>query len=49
MCYIRYAILGSLGILLVTVCIGNRTIVDMTLLRYVVPEAFGFNPSIYCV
>ncbi|WP_278923400.1 MULTISPECIES: lipopolysaccharide assembly protein LapA domain-containing protein [Pseudophaeobacter] len=44
--YIRYAILGSLGILLVSVCIANRTIVDLKLLPSAVAELFGINPSI---
>jgi len=44
--YIRYAILGALGILLVSVCIANRTIVSLKLLPDAVAEFVGMNPSI---
>lgn len=44
--YIRYAILGSLGIVLVSVCLANRTIVDLKLLPNAVAELLGMNPAI---
>ena len=44
--YIRYAILGALGILLVSVCIANRSIVALKLLPDAVAEFVGVNPSV---
>lgn len=44
--YIRYAILGALAILLISVCIANRSIVSLQLLPDAVAEIFGLNPSI---
>jgi uncharacterized integral membrane protein len=44
--YIRYAILGSLGIVLVSVCLANRAIVELKLLPSVLEELMGVNPSI---
>ncbi|MEP2715493.1 LapA family protein [Pseudophaeobacter sp.] len=44
--YIRYAVLGTLGILLVSVCVANRSIVELKLLPDAVSEFFGVNPSI---
>lgn len=44
--YIRYAILGALGIVLVSVCLANRTIVELKLLPVAVAELVGVNPSI---
>lgn len=44
--YIRYAILGALGVVLVSVCLANRTIVDLKLLPDAVAELAGMNPSI---
>ena len=44
--YIRYAILGVLGIVLVSVCLANRTIVEIKLLPEAVAELAGMNPAI---
>lgn len=44
--YIRYAILGFLGIVLVSVCLANRTIVDLKLLPNAMAELLGMNPTI---
>ncbi|CUH89513.1 hypothetical protein PH5382_03460 [Phaeobacter sp. CECT 5382] len=44
--YIRYAILGVLGIVLVSVCLANRAIVDLKLLPNAVAELLGVNPAI---
>lgn len=44
--YIRYAILGSLGIVLVSVCLANRAFVDLKLLPSAFAELVGMNPSI---
>jgi NhaP-type Na+/H+ or K+/H+ antiporter len=44
--YIRYAVLGTLGILLVSVCIANRSVISLKLLPEAVAEFVGVNPSI---
>ncbi|EBA18250.1 hypothetical protein RSK20926_11044 [Roseobacter sp. SK209-2-6] len=44
--YIRYAILGILGIALVSVCFANRTVVDLKLLPEALAELAGMNLSI---
>jgi len=44
--YIRYAVLGTLGLLLVSVCIANRSVVALKLLPDAVSEFAGMNPSI---
>jgi len=44
--YIRYAILGALGIVLVSVCFANRTVVDLKLMPDAVAEFAGLNFSI---
>ncbi len=44
--YIRYAFLGLLGILLISVSLANRTIVDLKLMPDAVAELFGLNPGI---
>lgn len=44
--YIRYAILGTLGIVLVSVCLANRAIVDLKLLPDAVAELLGMNFTI---
>ena len=44
--YIRYAVLGTLGLLLVSVCVANRSIVSLKLLPDAVAEFVGINPSI---
>lgn len=41
--YIRYAILGGLAILLVSVCFANREIVQLKLMPDAVAEWFGWN------
>lgn len=41
--YIRYAILGSLGIVLVSVCLANRAFVDLKLLPDAFAELLGLN------
>lgn len=44
--YIRYAFLGTLGILLISVSLANRAIVDLKLMPDAVAELFGLNPGI---
>ncbi len=44
--YIRYAVLGTLAVLLVSVSLANRSIVDLKLMPDAVAELFGFNTGI---
>ncbi|MBE1283772.1 MAG: DUF1049 domain-containing protein [Rhodobacteraceae bacterium] len=44
--YIRYAFLGTLGIILVSVSLANRGVVTIKLMPEAVAELVGFNPSI---
>ncbi|MEL0436750.1 LapA family protein [Phycobacter sp. K97] len=44
--YIRYAILGTLGIILVSVCLANRSAVELKLMPTALAELVGWNPSI---
>ena len=41
--YIRYAFLAALGVVLVTVSLANRNMVDIKLLPQPVAELIGFN------
>ncbi|MBY6067246.1 DUF1049 domain-containing protein [Leisingera aquaemixtae] len=44
--YIRYAVLGALAIVLVSVCLANSTVVELKLMPAALAELFGFNYSI---
>ncbi len=44
--YVRYAFWGALGIILISVSLANRAIVDLQLMPSAVAELLGFNPSI---
>lgn len=44
--YIRYAFLGALGIILVSVSLANRAMVDLKLMPDAVAELLGFNLAI---
>ncbi|MGR3760301.1 DUF1049 domain-containing protein [Roseobacteraceae bacterium NS-SX3] len=44
--YIRYAILGALGVILISVCLANRAFVELKLLPEALAELAGFNPSV---
>lgn len=44
--YIRYAFLGALGIILISVSLANRDIVTLTLMPDVFANLVGFNMSI---
>jgi uncharacterized integral membrane protein len=44
--YIRYALLGALGILLISVSLANRSMVELKLMPDAVAELFGFNTGI---
>lgn len=44
--YIRYAVLGALAIVLVSVSLANNTIVELKLMPGALAELFGFNFSI---
>ena len=41
--YIRYAFLGSLGIILISVSLANRAMVDLKLMPDALAEIVGFN------
>jgi len=43
--YLRYAFLGTLGVLLVSVSLANRGMVTLKLMPDAVAEFFGFNLS----
>jgi len=44
--YVRYAFLGTLGIILISVSLANRGFVTLQLVPDVLADLFGFNPSI---
>ena len=44
--YIRYAILASLGIILVSVSLANRSVVELKLMPTALAELVGWNPGI---
>ncbi|MBQ4823820.1 LapA family protein [Leisingera sp. M527] len=44
--YIRYAVLGSLAIVLVSVALANRSFVELKLMPSALGELFGFNFTI---
>lgn len=44
--YIRYVFLGALGIILISVSLANRGMVDLKLMPDVLAEMVGFNPGI---
>lgn len=44
--YIRYAVLGALAIVLVSVCLANSTVVELKLMPSAFAELAGFNYSI---
>ncbi|NVK15793.1 MAG: DUF1049 domain-containing protein [Rhodobacteraceae bacterium] len=44
--YIRYAVLGALAIVLVSVCLANSTVVELKLMPAAFAELAGFNYSI---
>ncbi|MGR3616170.1 MAG: lipopolysaccharide assembly protein LapA domain-containing protein [Paracoccaceae bacterium] len=44
--YVRYAFLGTLGIILISVSLANSQIVDLKLIPNAVAELFGFNIQI---
>ena len=44
--YIRYAFLGALGIILISVSLANRGVVDLKLIPDAVAEVVGFNLGI---
>lgn len=44
--YIRYAILGLLGIVLVSVSLANRPVVELKLMPPALAELVGWNPSV---
>jgi uncharacterized integral membrane protein len=41
--YIRYAFLGALGIVLISVSLANRAVVDLKLMPDALAELFGLN------
>jgi len=44
--YIRYAFLAGLGIILISVSLANRGMVDLKLMPDAVAEIVGFNPAV---
>ncbi len=44
--YIRYAFLGALGVVLISVSLANRGMVDLKLMPDVLAEMIGFNLGI---
>ncbi|MGR3636541.1 MAG: lipopolysaccharide assembly protein LapA domain-containing protein [Shimia sp.] len=44
--YIRYAFLGALGVVLISVCLANRDFVTLTVLPAALGELLGLNFSI---
>ncbi len=44
--YIRYAFLGTLGVILVSVSLANRGMVELQLMPDVLAEMAGFNPGL---
>lgn len=44
--YIRYAVLGALAIVLVSVSLANRSFVELKLMPEALGELFGFNPGV---
>ncbi|MFW8594289.1 LapA family protein [Cribrihabitans neustonicus] len=44
--YIRYAILGALAVVLVSVAVANRAIVELKLMPAALAELFGFNMTV---
>ena len=44
--YIRYAFLGTLGIILISVSLANRGMVTLKLLPSALAELFGYDPGI---
>ncbi|MDE4175323.1 lipopolysaccharide assembly protein LapA domain-containing protein [Phaeobacter sp. PT47_59] len=44
--YLRYAILGALGIVLISVCLANRSVVELKLMPTALAELVGWNPTI---
>lgn len=44
--YIRYAFLGTLGIILISVSLANRGMVTLQLMPQAIADLVGFNPGI---
>ena len=44
--YMRYAFLGTLGIILISVSLANRGMVTLKLLPQALAELFGYDPGI---
>jgi len=44
--YVRYAFLGTLGIILISVSLANRGLVDLQLMPEAIARIVGFNPTI---
>lgn len=44
--YIRYAFLGALGIVLISVSLANRGLVTLKLMPQTIADLAGFNPAI---
>ena len=44
--YVRYAFLGTLGIILISISLANRGLVDLQLMPEAIARIVGFNPSI---
>lgn len=44
--YIRYAFLGTLGVILISVSLANRMVVELKLLPDALAELLGYNPGL---
>ena len=44
--YVRYAFLGTLGIILISISLANRGLVDLQLMPDAIARIVGFNPGI---
>jgi len=44
--YVRYAFLGTLGIILISVSLANRGMVTLQLMPQAIADLVGFNPGI---